>query len=184
MPRTDNFDPYTIKSQTRLPSRFDPNETRVIHRAQLEPRMAARVYRATSDQTISSGGGGTLIQWNGEEYDVGGFHDNAVSNTKLTIPGSSSKVSGIWLIHAQIRWASNIVGDRSIRILKNASVIAQMDTPASFTVAGTRSQQIAVPQRDPIIGDFYEVQVLQTSGGDLAIQFGLHLTFFDIVHLW
>lgn len=186
MPAREDLPPdrFVKQATIRQPGRLVPKSPSVLGSTQTQRRMAVRVYK-TADQAITTGGGGTLVTWNVEDFDTSGLHDNAVNNTRLTIPGAGgSKASGLWLFNAQVRWASNIVGDRSLRILKNGTIISQVDTPASFTVAGARSQATIVTQLDPVVSDYFEVQVLQTSGGDLNIQSGITLSFFGAVHLW
>ena len=143
-------------------------------------RPRARVYHSV-DQSI---GNSTPIKlaFNSESYDAAGMHDNATSNSRLTVPAGGFP-DGVMLI-AHVEWASNATGYRQITIIKNNALFAPGSRIAPVNGAST-IQQVTVLDDSPVADDYYEIQVLQTSGGALnVIGSGPNGSNFSAIHLW
>jgi hypothetical protein len=120
-----------------------------------------------------------------EQYDVGSLHDTATNNTRITIPSGGN--TGLWLFIARAAFAAHATGIRIVRILKNAGTIVatvSMDGQGS----GTSLVLVCVSVEDaPAVGDYFEVEVYQSSGGNLdLIQDNVDYaeSSFQVVHLW
>lgn len=140
-----------------------------------QPR--ARVYRASTNQSILNNTA-TAIQFNAEDYDTTDIHNLAVNNTRITIPSGGA---GLWKFDAQVKFAASAVGNRTIAIYKNGSEVARSD---HLNIgANTMSVQVSFEDNAASI-DYYEVYVIQTSGGALDVVFGQTATYFAAVKIW
>jgi len=75
----------------------------------------ASVYRATSDQSVSSATL-TAIEFNAESYDTDSYHDNATNNSRLTVP-----TNGKYRVEGAVTLESVGSGDIQIRLDVNGS---------------------------------------------------------------
>ncbi len=68
-------------------------------------------------------GGSTLITWNQELFDVGGYHSTSSNTDRITIPSGKA---GYYLINAAIQWDDdNAVATCGIRVYLNGTEIAR-----------------------------------------------------------
>ncbi|MGH2965001.1 MAG: hypothetical protein ACRDMH_06435 [Solirubrobacterales bacterium] len=119
---------------------------------------AARVTR-TSAQSIPDSLN-TSLAFNQERYDAAGVHDNATNNSRLTAP-----VTGIYAVTAQFTWGGSAgAGSRFAGVMRNGSTLIAR----SQELAGDDDENITT-QVLLAAGDYVEVQVLQTSGGNLPV---------------
>jgi hypothetical protein len=119
---------------------------------------AARVTR-TSAQSIPDSLN-TSLAFDQERYDAAGVHDNATNNSRLTAP-----VTGIYAVTAQFTWGGSAgAGSRFAGVMKNGSTLIAR----SQELAGDDDENITT-QVLLAAGDYVEVQVLQTSGGNLPV---------------
>ena len=119
---------------------------------------AARVTR-TSAQSIPDSLN-TSLAFNQERYDTASIHDNATNNSRLTAP-----VTGIYAVTAQFTWGGSAgAGSRFAGVMKNGSTLIAR----SQELAGDDDENITT-QVLLAAGDYVEVQVLQTSGGNLPV---------------
>ncbi len=123
----------------------------------------------SSNQTISTNSL-QAAQWNAEQYDTDSFHSTASNYSRITIPTGS----GI----TKVRFSCNIVfavdatGDRAAHLYKNG---------ATFPMGGIRVSKQAAGNPDGLFGmsgiltvsegDYFEIMVWQSSGGDLTLQY-------------
>lgn len=126
---------------------------------------SARVS-ATANQSIPTGGGGTFVTFATEEYDNAAMANLGVNNDRITFTST-----GLYLIHAEINFASNgnaVVNGRAMTLFTNlGNEIAwhsgrgaqSMDTELSLTF----------PYNCTVAGDFTRVRVFQDSGAALNI---------------
>jgi hypothetical protein len=123
--------------------------------------VGCRVY-ASSAQTISNATD-TKIAFANESYDTDGFHDNSTNNTRLTVPAG---LAGYYRVTANLGFASNTSGRRILAIAFNGGgAISQVEfSPAGSSVepAGTITDTYFLN-----VADYIEVNVYQTSGGNL-----------------
>lgn len=122
----------------------------------------------------------TALSWDQEDYDTGGFHNNAVLNERLTIPAGGD--NNQYLLIAQIEWeydAGLPGGTRNVHIKKNGADIAKValaPNPSENTI-----MQCTYLESAPAVGDYYEVYAYQTSGAALDVKTPFSL--FQIVHI-
>lgn len=129
----------------------------------------------SSDQAISSGGGNTDVIWETETYDTGGLH--AASSANVVIVNS-----GVYLLEANIRWDSNITGNRTTLILADgvgvAGSVGAPDSTGSATIQATSAVGSFTA------GDIIKVQVNQSSGGSLNVDSTGVLTHLSVTRLY
>lgn len=125
--------------------------------------VGCSAIRITSNQTISNATW-TAVNWNSEDFDTDGFHDNSTNSSRITIPSGKA---GKYLFRTSIGFVSgNSSGRRVMTFYKNGSSLAKSysEVPAAeFTYFGT-SMII-----DLVATDYIEIFVFQSSGGDLAV---------------
>jgi hypothetical protein len=119
----------------------------------------------TTDISISSGTG-TVANFNSERVDTNGYHDNVTNNSRITIPNG---YAGKYLIWTTIEWAANTSGIRRASLLRNGgySADAVINTVNASTSGETQNHYYYY--RSLSVGDYLEVGVLQTSGGNLNL---------------
>lgn len=132
-----------------------------------------RVYRVTTDQAIVKETN-TLVEFNAENHDVTGFHDETVNPSRITIPDG---YDGTYRIYSQIRWETNAVGYRLMRFLMNGSAIAEYIHDADAANVTTTSIFDSVTLE---AGDYVEVQVYHTSNANRDVLLGSAYTFFGV----
>ena len=118
----------------------------------------------TSNQTISNNTA-TAIEWNSEEYDTDGFHDNVTNNSRLTIPSGKG---GKYLISGAIIYDADADGARNLSIYKNGTIfnytnIIPTSSSASYTcLAASMVMDLAA-------GDYIQIYTNHTAGNNLII---------------
>jgi hypothetical protein len=122
---------------------------------------AVRVFHSVAQSTVGSGAT-TVLAFDSERYDSGSMHDTSTNNSRLVAP-----VTGIYAITANVVWASNPTGRRTIHLRRNGFESIAADSRAAFgdevgTVIATLARLEA--------GDYVEVLIQQTSGSSLNIQ--------------
>lgn len=112
----------------------------------------------------------TQITYNQESYDTDSIHDIGSNPSRLTVPSNITKVR----LSTNVNWAKNATGQRSITIYKNGTGNYQ-GMPSKYDQAGpaggsdtTHSQTITSPTLEVTAGDYFEVNVYQTSTGALG----------------
>lgn len=126
----------------------------------LQPR--ASVFN-TATQSINNATV-TAVAFNSESFDVGGIHDNATNNTRLTCPSGQG---GVYQISAQVTFASNATGVRIIELMFNG-VSVQRLLEATPNVAASLVFNVTV-MLTLSAGDFVEIGARQDSGAALNI---------------
>lgn len=133
-----------------------------------------KAYRSTSSFSIATATI-TAIEMNAESYDTGSMHDNAVSNTRITIPAAAG---GMYLINAQVTFGNSATGRREVHIYKNNALFA---TVKEFGPDGTENTVLQINAHDNSSGgDYYDVRAYQNTGGALNILSGEAVTFFSM----
>lgn len=105
---------------------------------------------------------GTVLTWETEDFDDAGIYTGG-SNTRLTVPRGCNRVR----LHANIYWASNSTGFRYITFKKNGTgnVCGGDNRTANANSQGGADSGVL----DVSPGDYFEVLVEQTSGGNLDV---------------
>src|SRR5262245_8790974 len=118
----------------------------------------ARVYHNTtqsiSDSTV------TAVSLNSERFDTDTIHDNSTNNSRLTC-----KTAGKYLIIANVGFASNATGYRSVAIRLNGSTYIASTQVTAINGATTRLAPSTLYAL--AVNDYVEAIVFQTSGGAL-----------------
>lgn len=108
----------------------------------------------------------TLLTFNAEKFDYGDMHSTTTNTSRITIPSGQS---GIYLIIFYSKWQSSSTGYRRAELHKNGSDFAPFylvnGESAGLGVHIFTSSLIAQLSA----GDYVEVYVSQTSGGDLTL---------------
>lgn len=126
---------------------------------------AVAVY-SNAAQAISTGVS-EILNFQVEDWDTDGFHDNATNNSRLTVPAG---LDGLYAVGLKVQWQSNATGLRQLVFLKNGTG----GIPLQRFPAGTTGtiQQSATAHERLAAGDYVELEVHQTSGGDLNAEGG------------
>lgn len=103
----------------------------------------------------------TILAWDSEDIDSDSLHDPAVNPSRVTITRP-----GRYLILAQVNYAQNATGRRSINLLRNGSTLNAQGDQFPNNATDTSHPQI-IDIQDLAAGDYIEVQTTQTSGGAL-----------------
>lgn len=113
----------------------------------------------------------TTVSFETALYDTSSFWDSGLP-TRLTIPSGVNKV----VLKANVQWDANDTGRREFSLRKNGgSFIGQ---PDSRNAASQRTNDnMASAVIDVIAGDYFEVVVLQNSGGALNLMPGTPMWF-------
>lgn len=127
------------------------------------PTEAARAFHSV-DQAITNAVA-TVLAFNSELFDTDTMHDNATNNSRLTV-----NTAGKWLFGFNGRWENNSAGQRHVRLLKNGTTIVGQQQLQPTTAE--HEQCVTFPLQDAIVTDFFEIEVLQNSGGALDMESG------------
>lgn len=136
----------------------------------------ASVRTSASAQSLVTGTW-TTVNFNAEDFDIGSMHDNAVNNSRFTIPTGGD---GLYLIIGMVTFDANATGQRAIAIAKNGSRVMQILHATTST--GQTAIQV-VNLLSLVAADFIELHAFQGSGGNLSIN-NTDLSRFMIVKLW
>lgn len=113
--------------------------------------------------TVPAIGGGMVMPYTSEMYDVGGMHDNLVNNSRITIV-----VPGVYYFLAQTEFEPNTNGTRSIRFLKDGGSTSFVARGFAFPSGSSDLFLQVAAMMKLIIGDYVEVEVTNDSGIDLG----------------
>ncbi len=123
------------------------------------PEISARAYNnATQSITTATL---TALSLNSERYDTYAIHDTVTNNTRLTIP-----TTGKYNLGGLAVFASNSTGYREIRIRLNGSTVIASNSYVAVNGDWTRLNVDTHYQFTA--GDYIELMVYQTSGGNLS----------------
>jgi hypothetical protein len=120
----------------------------------------------TADQTISNATFTTLsfnTETNG--YDTASYHDNTTNNSRMTIPAGKDGYFWVWF---NVTYAPNGTGRRIARILKNGTSSFSLEATPNAT-ANLEPGISAGKAFSAVAGDYFEIDVYQTSGGNLDV---------------
>jgi hypothetical protein len=138
--------------------------------------VGARVTNATQ-QTIATATN-SILTYTQETYDTDGFHDNSTNTSRFTIPAGKA---GKYMINYIGLWSSaNNTLARNVSLLKNGSNILLktfgLDTRDDLGMSLTSVQ-------DASVGDYFEIQVYQSSGINIDINKSSAYAEFSISYL-
>lgn len=105
----------------------------------------------------------TLVSWDAETHDVGGYHESSIQPTQIIIP---TDLGGTYNIYASVEWEASGIGYREITIYVNDVAIAQNTRPTYPTYTLTQFVSTSWILAE---GDIVTVKVYQNSTGALDI---------------
>jgi hypothetical protein len=162
------FNAHIRDNETWLKGAFTQlNVTSDSAKAKITPAlMGARAYKG-ADQTLTTAVQ-TAVTLDNESFDSDAFHDNAVNNTRFTIPASSA---GYYMVGATVLFASNNAGRRIIWLyaptgLTGGTYFAANEMNSTST-GGSYVTTAALVQL--AAADYIELVAYQNSGGNLNI---------------
>jgi len=116
----------------------------------------------TTDQSIPQNSL-TMVNWDSEEYDTDGMHDNVTNNSRITF-----QTAGKYSILAQSEWGINSGGFRFMDIMKNG-----VDSIARVrNLAENASEHNIAFVGEFAVGDYIQLEVFQDTGGNLDFESG------------
>jgi hypothetical protein len=107
----------------------------------------------------------TAMLWTGTDaYDSNSLHDPAgATPSRIVVPTGGG--IGIWILTAQISWANNATGLRSLYIYKNGVTRLKRSNAAGINIGAVGNyMEITAVDDAPAVGDYYELYVEQNSG--------------------
>jgi len=147
------------------------------------PFYGAKVKKA-SDQTPANYSSGSVVAWDSEIEDVGGWHDNVTNNSRLTVP-SGLGITRVRLF-ANFKLGALLTNSRYyIKFTKDGGdldYVHEHSIPAITAVTDTEVATITMPVA-ATAGSYFEVFLL-IGGGDSSITvkaasvFGIEATHF------
>jgi hypothetical protein len=129
----------------------------------------------------------TSVILNAEAYDTDAIHDNAVNNTRLTVPAGVTRIR----LTGYVKWAANGSAMRQLAIRKNGAggtiddVMAGYEPTIYTSASGASAEEHGANIDSGIItvaaADYFELRVEQTSGLSLNLLAGDHWFQMDIL---
>jgi len=120
----------------------------------------------------------TVISYNSETYDVGGYHDNTTNNSRLTVPAGKA---GYYYVFYTACYAAGATNTRRAFVTLNGVLSSifnsQWQVSASGIGSGSSSGIMSLA-----VTDYIEIQTYQDSGGTLAFQ-NLQDATFGMIYL-
>ena len=124
------------------------------------------LVKLTGDWSHASSGASLTIDWDAEEYDYGGWHDNSTNNDRLTVPAGVSRIR----LSLLVGWDSNATGNRYVVGLKDAAGAYGLPR-YSWDATGLDFQNtIHGAVVDVVEGNYFTVSCYQNSGGTRTIE--------------
>lgn len=105
----------------------------------------------------------TLISWDAETHDIGGYHESSIQPTQIIIP---TDLGGTYNIYASVDWEASGIGYRENTIYVNDVAIAQNTRPTYPTDLLSQFVSTSFLLAE---GDIVTIKVYQTSTGNLDI---------------
>lgn len=128
----------------------------------------ARVWN-TANQTWTTGLT-AAVAFNSEVYDFGGMHDNAVNNSRLTVPTDSG---GYWIVTTSIRMsyptAVAATDYFEVFITLNGSSFGHQTAPRNPAGVGATTGFTVTGIIGANAGDYFETYVANGTGGNSDI---------------
>lgn len=110
----------------------------------------------------------TALTFDSEVFDHGGIHSTTTNASRITIPTGGA---GVWAFVAQATFAANATGIRYVQLVAGGLLtLAATQINAGAAVVLSLNASVITTCVD---GDFFEVFVLQNSGGALNVTAGV-----------
>lgn len=131
----------------------------------------AKVY-AGAAQTCTTGVAANLAM-NTEDTDPKLMHDTVTNNSRV-----KAVTAGRHEVKGSVSWVSNAAGFRQLAIIKNGATVIAVNKIPPVNGSGTVQQVQASVYL--AVNDYVELQVVQTSGGNLDTVAGSSNTWLDV----
>jgi hypothetical protein len=123
-----------------------------------------------SVKTVSSSSW-IAVAFDAENYDIGGMHNNSTNPSRITIPSGGD---GYYNFTGQCSLTANSAGGRGLKIAYNGGVGGSTnpkDVGGTFETADVNFpyRSAVTATRYMLAGDYAELAVYQTSGGNLDL---------------
>ena len=120
-----------------------------------------------------------ILTWDSEVFDTDAFHSTATNTSRITIPSGKG---GKYLLIASVGFAADSDGYRLGGFLKNGlnNLYATQVANLSATIAPIINFSTIV---EAVATDYFEVQVNQTSGGNLNFLGGIANNRYSAIYL-
>lgn len=124
--------------------------------------VGARVYDV-SNQSIASGGGGTVLTFAGERFKtVAALHSTSSNTSRLV-----ADRTGYWLAVGDVMWPAGATGVRTVGLMVNGgSTYGRVSAPGN-ALAQVQTLSAVL---NLTANDYVELWVFQDSGGALSVQ--------------
>jgi len=108
----------------------------------------------------------TMITWDVETFDVGGYHDNVTNNTRITIPAGKA---GYYQVSAILSYAAGGTGQRIIQLAKNGATFSYNLIVENGLGGGGYQTVTFADIVYGAVGDYFEIAGLHSQGINLNI---------------
>lgn len=132
--------------------------------AEIEGRMLNRIVaaaRVTTVGTTTIPNNGGIVDFTSASIDTAGLWD-AGEPSRLTIP-----IAGVYAVAGQARVEFNATGLRGLTLQLNGADVIDSEMRVDAASSTTYTALIAYALLECQVGDYLELEVSQTSGGDL-----------------
>ena len=107
----------------------------------------------------------TALTFDTEDFDVGAMHSTVTSTDRITVPTGGA---GAYLCGMGVDWATNSAGYRQIFIRTNGTTTIVAEA-LPVTTAAAICHQVIVTIASLAVGDYIQMIVNQSSGGNLNV---------------
>jgi hypothetical protein len=134
----------------------------------------------SGSQTIANATQEKLTFADTDVYDTDGFHDPASNSSRITIPAG---LGGYYLVYGLVGWDASTAGRRVLYITKNNTATLRVTGGFSTATNTVYPSQELMTVVNLSATDYVELEVLQTSGGNLNTDNGIAAHQFGVVKL-
>ncbi len=138
------------------------------------PLFGGALVTSSGGQAITTGTP-TPLNWQVEQYDTDDLHSVSVNISRMTIPAGWSRVR----LCGGVIWQNNSVGSRTMFFSKNGTQQPGAATHKKVAILNSEDS-INSPVVDCTEDDFFELNVVQDTGGNLSVAGPQASTFFSI----
>lgn len=136
------------------------------------------VVRLSSSQSTTNDAG-TIINFDTEVIDTDNYHSTSSNTSRLTVPSGKA---GKFVVGCSAVFANNGTGYRNISFRKNGTTY--FNNISAQNVGGSGNAGVMVTMvYDMAVGDYFEIDAYQNSGGSLNLLSGNGGTYFYMYYL-
>jgi len=124
-------------------------------------------------------GSGVIVNFDTETIDTDGYHSTSSNTSRLTVPTGKA---GKFVVGCEASFNANGTGYRNISFRKNGTTYVGSLSGANVGASGNAGVMIANVY-DLAVGDYFEIDAYQNSGGALDLLSGVTGTYFYMYYL-